>query len=196
MSVFDLLSLSSDLAILDLGAGNGRHAIPIAQMLSANSCVTALDLLPVAVEQIERRASAAGVSEKVKTVVGDVEHHGFGKQIFDLVISCSCIEHVSTLEDFKRVLESIKGATKPCGYNVFMIATDGREITRSGRERTPLMELNIPSDVANRVLTSVYSDWRILDHISKAWSASEVREGEEYDMNCTCVQFTAQNQPK
>ena len=194
MSAFEMLDLSADLAILDLGAGNGRHAIPIAQLSSAESRVTALDLLPVAVEQIERRASAAGVSEKIHTVVDDVEHHGYGRQEFDLVISCSCIEHVSTQDAFQRVLEALMETTKPGGYNVFMIATDGREITKSGLEREPLMELNISSDVVNQILTSLYSDWTVVDHSSKAWITGEARDGEEYDMNCTCVQFTA-NQP-
>ncbi len=54
--------------VLELGCGNGRVAIPLAEM---GYCITCLDLSPTFIEDGRRRAQSAGVLKRMNFLVGD-----------------------------------------------------------------------------------------------------------------------------
>ena len=61
----------------DLGAGVGRHTLPIVAGLPPGSRVTAVDLIPSALASLAQNAAAAGLSDRVETVNADLESWAF-----------------------------------------------------------------------------------------------------------------------
>jgi len=74
------LAAAADGPVLDVGAGTGRVALALA---AAGHAVTALDLDPELLAELERRAAAAGV--RVETVVADAAAFDFAGRDFGLV---------------------------------------------------------------------------------------------------------------
>src|ERR1035437_9597890 len=67
--VMDSLSLvTHPVHAYDLGAGVGRHPLPIVAGLPTGSRVTAVDLIPSALASLVENAAAAGLSNCVETV--------------------------------------------------------------------------------------------------------------------------------
>jgi len=65
---------------IDLGMGEGRNAIYLAQR---GWKVTGVDLSDVAVAQAKRRASELGV--RLDTAIDDLDHYDFGRSRWDLI---------------------------------------------------------------------------------------------------------------
>ena len=61
----------------DLGAGVGRHTLPIVAGLPMGSRVTAVDLIPSALANLVENAAAAGLSNRIETVNADLESWAF-----------------------------------------------------------------------------------------------------------------------
>jgi predicted O-methyltransferase YrrM len=64
--------VSGPLHAYDLGAGTGRHTLLMAGRLGADSRVTAVDLLPEALERLCENAATAGLADRVETVAADL----------------------------------------------------------------------------------------------------------------------------
>ncbi|MEE8603210.1 class I SAM-dependent methyltransferase [Euzebya tangerina] len=62
---------SGGLSVLDLGCGPGAQTITLAEALP-DAHIVAVDLHPPFIEEVERRAAAAGVADRVTAVVGDM----------------------------------------------------------------------------------------------------------------------------
>lgn len=181
------------LRALDLGAGIGRHAIPIASI--PNHHVHAVDLLTTGLQKLAANAVDAQLPGSVSVETADVESYDFGQASWDLIVSCSCVEHVSNLNALKGVLGRIAAGTRENGVVVFMIATDVEEHTATGA-RPSLREFALSQGDAEAALQANFGiGWRVLDESTKVWEADEMRDKESYRVRCTCVQFTAQRLP-
>ena len=97
---------------LDLGAGVGRHMIPIAQRLGAGAYVVGVDLLPIAGRRLHENAAELGVRDRVQGVVADLEHLALQPDCLDLLVSVSALEHVSGPGAFVDVLRTCQHATR------------------------------------------------------------------------------------
>jgi len=91
----------------DLGAGVGRHTLPIVDGLPTGSRVTAVDLIPSALATLVENAAAAGLSDRVETVIADLESWAFPADDAGLIVAFSALEHVSSLDAFGAVLEGL-----------------------------------------------------------------------------------------
>lgn len=97
--------------VLDCGGGTGRFAVPLA---AAGATVTVLDVSADALATLLRRASEAGVADRVRAVQGDVEAVAevFGGEQFDLVLAHGVL---AAVDDVSGVFAGIVGAVRPGG---------------------------------------------------------------------------------
>ena len=93
--------------VLDLGAGTGACALTMARL---GHRVTAVDIAPAMIEQLERRASLEGLS--IKTLAADVETLAMPPGSFDLVTMRNLLW---TLPRPEQLLQNVRKALRPGG---------------------------------------------------------------------------------
>jgi SAM-dependent methyltransferase len=97
-------------AILDIGCGPGRQTMVLAK--HTGGIVTALDIHQPFLDEVARRADAAGVSERVVVRNRSMTEMDFEENSFDLVWS----EGAIYIMGFRNGLESCRRFLKPGGY--------------------------------------------------------------------------------
>jgi tellurite methyltransferase len=110
-------TLSPGATVLDLGCGDGRHALFLA---SHGFDVTAVDISERGVNKTRLLASARGFA--LRAEVGDMRSYHFERQ-FDLIISYGCL-HLIKRTEWKPLLERIKAYTLPGGRNFAAVFTN------------------------------------------------------------------------
>ncbi|WP_136658337.1 class I SAM-dependent methyltransferase [Nitratireductor sp. XY-223] len=94
------------LKIADIGCGTGASAITLAKSLDAH--ITAVDLFPAFLEELERRAKAGGVSEKITAVSASMDALTFEPSSFDAMWSEGAIYNVgfeNGIREWRRFLK-------------------------------------------------------------------------------------------
>ena len=112
--------LPADARVLDLGSGDGRPAVFLADH---GFHVTAIDVSPRAIRKLQHNASSRGAV--IKTEVQDLRDFTIDGS-YNLIIAHGClhlVEHVHS----SRLVREMKGATKHGGYNVVAVFTDAIE---------------------------------------------------------------------
>lgn len=170
----------------DLGAGIGRHALPMAARLPAGSRVTAVDLLPGALRRLQAEAERGGLADRIDVVEADLEHYRFPAPDAGLVVGFSALEHVTSPAALTRLLDRCRAATAPGGVHVLAIAADRREVTATG-ERRALVECPLTAEQARDRLERAYQGWDVLVDRCSPTVAREERGGEEYELHATLV---------
>jgi hypothetical protein len=176
----------------DLGAGVGRHTLPIVAGLPAESRVTAVDIIPSALASLVENAAAAGLSNRIETVSADLESWTFPADDAGLIVAFSALEHVSSLDAFCVVLERCRAATIPGGVNVIGIVANREEVSSSGARRAALIELPLSGEQALSVLRRCFTGWEI--HVDETIPAAvtEGRNGVLHELRSTLIKFVAQ----
>lgn len=95
--------------ILDLGCGNGAQTIQLAKHLDGT--ILAVDNHPPYLDELKRRAEAAGVSEKIRTYLRDMRDPGLEDGSFDLIWS----EGAIFVMGFRKGLETCHDLLAPGG---------------------------------------------------------------------------------
>lgn len=178
--------------VLDLGAGVGRHAIPIAQTLPEGSKVTAVDLLPIAIDKLRENARSSGVMNRIDARVADIENYRIAPNSFDLIIGCSVLEHVQSIKAFEAILHRIQQGTAPGGLNCLVIGAERKEIGPSGDTENALVEVPLTAEYVLRVLKGLYSNWVTIEQSNSVVEVAETRNGVEYTLSSRCVRIIAQ----
>ena len=129
---------------LDLGAGNGFQAIPLAQ---AGYAVTAIDLSAALLRELER--DAAELRVPVRAITGDLR--AFARHLpspTPEVITCmgDTLTHLATRDDVRRLITDVSAALAPGGC--FIVSFRDYTVARSGADRF----IPVRSD-AERILT-------------------------------------------
>jgi tellurite methyltransferase len=107
-------------SVLDVGGGDGRHALYLAR---CGFDVRAIDVSAAAIAKLARLAEAAGVA--VWAEVADMRE-GIPEGVYDLVIAHGCL-HLIERGEWAVVLEAIQARTRAGGYNVVAVFTDALE---------------------------------------------------------------------
>ena len=175
----------------DLGAGVGRHTLPIAAGLPTGSRVTAVDLIPGALASLIENAAAAGLSDRVQTVNADLESWAFPADDAGLIIAFSALEHVSSLDAFCAVLERCRAATIPGGVNVIGIVADREEVSSSGARRAALIELPLSGEQALSALRRCFTGLAIHVDETIPVNVTEERNGAQHELRSTLIKFIA-----
>lgn len=96
--------------VLDVGAGTGRHAIPLVR---TGSRVTAVEPNAAMLSRAKAKAKASGVD--IEFLSGDAYQPLDDARVFDLVICCLVLSHV---ENLKRAFAALAAHVKPDGHLV------------------------------------------------------------------------------
>ena len=175
----------------DLGAGVGRHTLPMTQLLPTGSTITAVDMLPTAIELLIANCRIAKVSANVIPVVADLEHFDFGDAQASLIVGFSAVEHVSSLTVMRALLERCRDATRADGIVSFGIMADRAEIANDGTVTAGLVESDLTAGQARKCLGAVFADWEIIRDETQTTVTVEQRDGAEYELRGSLVIFTA-----
>ncbi|MCC6563683.1 methyltransferase domain-containing protein [Candidatus Uhrbacteria bacterium] len=137
-------------SVLDLGAGDGRHALFLA---SKGLDVTAVDLSEAALEKLQEHAKEQGL--QVKTELADLSDWSIEND-YDAMVIVVTLQHLKT-EDALRVLGEMKSHTKPGGLNAVSLFTKTGDRYAMDREEDP--DAFYPED---GWIKDYYKDWEIL----------------------------------
>jgi len=103
------IETTAEIAIADIGSGTGAATIPLLQHTKAR--VTAVELLPAFLEELQKHAHAAGVAERVTTVEADMGALPFQAEQFDAIWSEGAIYNIG----FEKGIKEWKQFLKPGG---------------------------------------------------------------------------------
>jgi tellurite methyltransferase len=104
-------------SVLDLGCGEGRNALYLAEK---GFQVQAVDISVVGLEKLNQLAQRRGLS--VATQAEDMRHYAFA-QSYELVLAHGSL-HLIEREHWTRLIHEIKAHTRTGGYNVLVVFTD------------------------------------------------------------------------
>ena len=117
------LRAAANLEIADLGCGTGASTIVLAGELDAN--ITAVDLIPEFLTQLDDIASRAGIAERITTVAASMDTLPFEEAAFDAIWSEGAIYNLG----FAAGIEAWRRYLKPNGIlavSELTWLTDGR----------------------------------------------------------------------
>lgn len=191
VEALDLARGAGPVVAYDLGAGVGRHAVPLAAGLAPGSRVVAVDLLPTAVDRLRRNCDAAGVGAVVKPVTADLESYAFDEGAAGLIVAFSAIEHVGGVEALRALLGRMVAATAPGGLHVLGILADRREVLADGTVRPAAVESPLSSAATLDLLDDAYAGWEVLRRSTKPSVVREERDGVTYGLSSTLVHLLA-----
>ncbi|RSL32594.1 class I SAM-dependent methyltransferase [Salibacterium salarium] len=159
-----VIQKTPDSRVLDLGCGPGRHAIPVAQAIQPQGGqVTAVDHLPLAIEQLQHYGAQYGVLNSIQTTLVEVENVEIPEQTFDWVFAVSLLEHVSSEAELSKLLTRIEAGVISKRYVTFVIDTDVKE-KKAGTNHLlePLVECNMSASDMKKHLRQAFPSWRVV----------------------------------
>lgn len=93
-TTLERIGLKAGQRVLEIGAGWGRLLIPAAKRVLPGGEVVGLDLSPTSIQQVEKQAAEAGITN-LRMVRGDATQAHFPPASFDLVYICTALGEIS-----------------------------------------------------------------------------------------------------
>lgn len=110
---YENLAQSVDGPLLELGAGSGRVAVPLAQ---AGYDVVGIDTSPSMLAQARRRLKAAGkLKGSLELLAGDMTSFDLGRQFAMVFVAANTFQHLLTTEQQLACLQSARRHLQPGG---------------------------------------------------------------------------------
>lgn len=109
LSFVDLLK-DNELEIADLGCGSGGQTITLAKNLDAE--ITAVDLFPAFLNELNAKSRKLGLSQKIETLEKSIGELNFEKEKFDIIWSEGAIYNIG----FENGIKNWKDFLKTGGY--------------------------------------------------------------------------------
>lgn len=142
-----LLEIPAGLRLLDLGCGEGRDLIFFAHL---GFRVEGADGSPTAVQRARAAIQEAGVD--VKVIEADIADYPWDGN-YDLIVANNSVQFVGP--EAPRLLEIIRGRTKPGGFNAIGMFT---------KEETDWRRESETYCLESRELRFLYRDWTLLEY--------------------------------
>ena len=111
-------------AVLEAGCGPGFFTIPAARTVGGTGSVMALDINPFAVEHVQRKIEAEGVSN-ARVLLADASQTGLPGQSFDLAFLFGLPRPIGGME---KIWKEMHRLLKPAG----ILAVEGRRLPPGG----------------------------------------------------------------
>ncbi|EJV72365.1 hypothetical protein BWGOE4_26670 [Bacillus mycoides] len=194
MNMLNYFEGQKDLHILDLGSGVGRNSIPIAQkIMNSGGTVTCVDLLDSALTKLQVYSKEHDVFEYIKTEQSALEDYYISSNSYNYIIAVSSLEHVRSIEDFKKVLHSMKNGTKSGGINCLIVNSNIQEIDlETNQALDALIEINLSTKEMIHTLKDVYTEWQEVQVEIKNLTYDIVRNGTHIQLNTNAITFVMQ----
>jgi tellurite methyltransferase len=148
--VVAMLSFKKKGKALDLGVGEGRNAIFLAEN---GFDVTGVDISRAGIKKF--KAVSKKLNLRVRAIIGDIATFKF-KNKYDVIVSTVTL-HFLKREQIEKVIQNMKKYTKRGGLNVISVFTEGN----------PQI---LPYLFKKGELRKFYGDWKIRKY-SEYWSA-------------------------
>src|SRR6056297_600333 len=103
---FTKLPQNRQVKIADIGCGTGAQTITLAQ--NTNSHITAVDLIPAFLDELNRRSEKLGLSGNITTIEKSMDQLPFKNEEFDIIWSEGAIYNIgfaNGVEQWKRFLK-------------------------------------------------------------------------------------------
>lgn len=140
--------LLSNAEVLDIGGGEGRNALYLAEQ----GCnVTVVDISKVGLEKLRQHAQVSGVA--VQTEVHDIRERDWNVP-YDVILMTFVLHHL-TNEDALRVIQQAQAGTKADGIHIIVTFEDRGELF----ERNKHTKRFYPNEASLREL---YREWEII----------------------------------
>ncbi len=112
LKALEFMNLSSDknLKLADIGCGSGGQTITLAQNL--NGKITAVDLFPEFLDELNDKSEKLGLKEKIKTLEKSMDDLPFNSEEFDIIWAEGAIYNIG----FKNGVKKWKDYLKIGGY--------------------------------------------------------------------------------
>lgn len=136
---------------LDLGAGDGRHALFLAQK---GFTVKAVDLSEAGLEKLQKLSARQGTA--IETEAADLSQWSITGE-HDAIVATVVFQHLPT-EQALRLLEEMRSHTRPGGVNAVTLFTKTGDRALLDQEEDP--GAFYPDD---GWLKDFYKDWEIID---------------------------------
>lgn len=158
-----LLTYRKDGAVLDLGAGEGKNAIFLAEK---GFVVTAVECSRPAIKNYCARKDTLPqrAQQRINMILGDVRSYEIGNS-YDVVIAYGLLHCLPSICEIEMVVRKIQDATIPGGLNVIVTFTDVLPVPAAQPYLVPTL---LPSDY----LQEAYNGWAILDYENDILSES------------------------
>jgi cyclopropane fatty-acyl-phospholipid synthase-like methyltransferase len=112
LRALDIINLSEDeeVKIADIGCGSGGQTITLA--LHTNSHITAVDLFPDFLDELEQKVAASGLEGKIQTLEQSMDKLPFEEEAFDIIWSEGAIYNIG----FENGVKQWKSYLKKGGH--------------------------------------------------------------------------------
>ena len=91
--IFDWLALAGDEVVVDAGAGSGFHSLALARRLTGGR-VVAVDLSPVMLASLRKRAARARLQQRLRVIEGDCGALPLGEGEADAALTVAVWHHL------------------------------------------------------------------------------------------------------
>jgi ubiquinone/menaquinone biosynthesis C-methylase UbiE len=122
--------------VLDYGCGVGSYTVPVARLVGESGKVYALDIHPIAIERVEKRARKEGLPN-IETIQSDLAT-GLSDEHLDVAL---LIDVYTWIHDKIGLLKEIHRILKPSGNLVFLIDHASPEECKETVEESGLFKL-------------------------------------------------------
>ncbi len=180
-----------ELYVLDLGAGAGRHSIPIAEsLLHRQGKVTAIDLLESATYKLHEYTNRFGVAEVMDIVQSSIEDFPIAVGGYDLIIAVSVIEHLQSIEALSSKLQEMAEGTRARGINCIIASTNVKELViETGESLEPMYEINLDTEEMFQLLDERYKGWEIVKRLAKPLEYHIKRDNQVVKLSSDCITY-------
>ena len=112
LKALDIMNFASDkeLKVTDIGCGSGGQTITLAENL--NGQITAVDLFPEFLDELNEKSQKLGLKEKIKTLEKSMDDLPFNNEEFDIIWSEGAIYNLG----FENGIKKWKDYLKTGGY--------------------------------------------------------------------------------
>ncbi len=158
----NLLKYISAGYVLDIGAGEGKNSIFLAEN---GFNVTAIDISRIAIEKISKLAEEKSLN--IETEVADIKDFNFSHN-YDVIIANLIFHHLSKDETL-MIIKNIKSHTRSGGLNLINAITKEGDFYKDNPTTDKFFS-------SQGEIKSIYSDWEILEFQSRKWEAFQKRK--------------------
>ncbi len=194
-TVMDLIPYfqnDNNINILDLGCGVGRNCIALAQEFKGNCKIDCVDILELAIEELNNNAVRYGVENEINGIISSIDDFLIHANRYDLIIAVSALEHVDNIESFKYKLNEISKGIKENGIVCLIINSQITEINKkNGQQLTPQFEVNLKTQELLNLLKNAFDGWETIKNTVRSQRYDIPRENCISDLSTDVVTFVA-----